>query len=52
MDELKIFNCLNVPDNEDPIKYIFRKTNENIINIIKKNKSASIIRIGGCLTVK
>lgn len=47
MDEFNIHNCLNVPHNEDPIKYIFKKTNENIINIIKKNKPASIIRIGG-----
>jgi hypothetical protein len=47
MDKLNIFNCLKASKNEDPIKYIFTKTNENIIEIIKKNKPASIIRIGG-----
>lgn len=44
---MNIFNCLRADKNEDPIKYIFTKTNENIKKIIEENKPASIIRIGG-----
>lgn len=47
MDELNVYNCSRANQNEDPIKYIFTKTNQNILNIIRKNKPASIIRIGG-----
>lgn len=47
MEELNVYNCLRKNKNDDPIKYIFTKTNENIIEIIKKNKPASITRIGG-----
>lgn len=47
MNELNIYNCSKEIDNNSAIKYIFTKTNENIIEIIKKNEPASIIRIGG-----
>ena len=43
--EFNIFNCEKATG--DPIAYIFQQTNYNIINIINKNKPASILRIGG-----
>lgn len=45
IEQFNIFNCEKATG--DPIAYIFQQTNQNIINIIKKNEPASIIRIGG-----
>ena len=47
MEKLNIYNCSKATVSDDPIKYIFTKSNENIIEILRKNKPASIIRIGG-----
>ena len=47
MNELNVYNILKCPKYEDPIAFIFKKTNDNIKNIILNNKYASIIRIGG-----
>ena len=42
-----VWNVSKAPPLSDPIKFIFQQTNQRIINLLREEKPASIVRIGG-----
>tara|TARA_E500000178_G_C16475545_1_gene510717 strand:- start:246 stop:476 length:231 start_codon:yes stop_codon:yes gene_type:complete len=42
-----VWNVSKAPPLSDPIKFIFQQTNQRIINLLREEKLASIVRIGG-----